>query len=888
VTRTPSWRRYLHFWRHDIDLDVDDELAFHLDMRARDFEARGMSADAARRAALARFGSVDRVGRQLRDHDRRQQRVRNRREAMRDVVQDLRYALRALRRAPGFAAVAVLTIALGIGATTAIFSVVNALILRPLPYRDADRIVMVWMDNTRMGIDKDIHSYPDFVDYRADSTALSGLAGFRYVAFNLTGSDAPQRVRGVATMASLFSVLGVPPALGRVYREEEEQDGRDGVVIVSHGFWTRALGADSAALGTTLQMNGRPHTVIGVMPADFTFPDRDTDLWVPLVVPPQLQSARGTFWLRAIGRLAPGVSREQAQAALATVASRLARDYPQLDGYGVNVTSLPDEIVGGTVRTALWVMFGAVAAVLLIACANVANLLLSRAATREREIGVRVALGASRSRLVHQLLTESVLLAIVGGGAGIALAWAGLRALRRLAPADLPRIEQIAIDPTVLAFTLVLSVVTGVLFGLVPALQGARASLSDVLREGGGRGGTTGRQGLRLRRSLIGAQVALVVVLLTGAGLMIRSVIEMQRVDLGFRPDHLLTMRLQLPASRYDSAAKISAFYDELLERTRALPLVQGAAAITDIFLSETPNSTGFAIEGVPLPPAAERVEVPVDVVTPDYFQVMGIPLLQGRTFGPQDDSNAPQVVMINSAMARRYWPDGDAIGKRFSYGGDGDDAQWMTIVGVVGDMRRTGFDRAVRYETFLPFSQNQARSLTLVVRTTGTPSAISGSVREVVQSIDRDQPVFAVETMDRTLAGMVAERRFSMVLLGTFAALALVLAVVGIYGVTAYLVAQRAREIGVRIALGAEPRSVVRMVVRQGMTVAAIGLAAGVVGALVLTRLMTGLLYGVSATDATTFVAVTGVLLLVTVVANYLPARRAARADPVVALRAE
>jgi putative ABC transport system permease protein len=880
------WRRYGRIRGPNIDADVDDELAFHLAMRRRDYESRGLSADDAVRAAATRFGDVARIGGALRAHDHRRQQVHQRREVMGDLAQDLKYGLRALRRAPGFTVVAILTIALGIGATTAIFSVINAVVLRPLPYLEADRVVMIWMDNTRQAIEKDIHSYPNFADYRSQNTVMSEMAGFTNANFNVTGNGDPQRIRGAAATADLFRVLRASPLIGRVFTAEEEEQGSDAVVVLSHGFWERAFGGDAGVVGTTVQLNGRARTVIGVMPPDFAFPATDTDVWVPLAIGTQTREQRNSFFLSAIGRLRPGVSLERARSDFATIARRIEQEYPSQQGYGANLVALPDEIVGGTVRTALWIMLGAVVAVLLIACANVANLLLSRAATREREIGVRVALGAGRTRVVRQLLTESAMLGLIGGTVGIIIAWGGLRVLTSLAPADLPRLDQVSLDPMMLSFALVLSIVTGLAFGVVPALQSSRTAVFAALREGG-RGGTAGRQGQRLRRVLIGAQLTLVVVLLTGAGLMIRSFIELQRVDLGFRSGNLLTMRLQPSPARYDSAASVRAFYGELLERTRGIPGVQDAAAITDIFLSQTPNSTGFVIEGRPLVPDAERVETPFDAVTPNYFQVMGIPIVSGRAFTDQDRVGSPEVAIVNEAMARRFWPDEEAVGKRFKFGDDpDDDTPWFTIVGVEGDRRRTGFDLPVRYETFLPHAAFTARTMTLVVRTAGDPAAMAGPVRQVVRGIDAEQPVYAVATMDEMISGMMAQRRFSMTLIAAFASLALVLALVGVYGVTSYLVAQRTREIGLRLALGADPRSVVGMVVRQGMTVAAVALTLGVGAALALTRLMAGLLYGVSSTDLITFGAVVLLITAVTAIANWLPARRAARVDLSVALR--
>ena len=888
--KPPSWRRYLRFWGPNVDADVDDELRFHLDMRARDYETRGLPADEARRAASERFGDVHGIGGALRAHDRRRERGVQRREYMSDLTTDLRYGIRAFARAPGFTTVALLTLALGIGATTAIFSVINAVILRPLPYPDADRLVQVWMDNRRMGLHEDLHSYPNYADLRDQNQVFTGMATYYTSGFNVTAgcseSDCePQRVATLFSSADLANVLRVAPAMGRTFTAEEDAPGRDAVVLISHGLWARMFASDRSVLGKTIRLNGRERTVIGVMPPGFAFPNRDTELWVPIALPDDFKQARGSFSLYSVARLKDGIELERAVADMNAISRRLEQQYPGNQGFGVFLRSLPEQVVGRTLRTSLWVMMAAVAAVLLIACANVANLMLSRAAVREREISVRVALGAARTRLVRQLLTESVLLSVLGAALGTALAWGGLRILVGLAPDDIPRLDEIRIDLAVLGVTLALALVTGIVFGLAPALQSSRVAVGGGLRDAI-RGGTGGRRAQRLRRTLVAAQIALVVILLTGAGLLIRSFLHLQRVDLGFQPNNLLTMRYALPGAKYPTPQARSAFHGSVLERVQQIPGVEGAAFISDIFLSATPASTTIRIEGRELSPEDENVEVPLDAVSPDYFKVMGIPLLRGRTFTAADNLDAPQVVLINESMARHFWPNDDPVGKRFRYGGDESTAPLMTVVGIVTDMRRTGFDAPVRYETFRPHTQRVVGSLTLVVRTKGEPLGMVPPVRAQIRSVDPDQPVFEIASMDQLLGSMVAQRRFSMTLLGTFAALALALGVVGVYGVTSYLVAQRTREVGVRLALGAQPSQVVGMVVRQGMAVAAVGLLVGLIGAVVAGRFMTGLLYGVSPFDLATLGAVTAVIALATLTANWVPALRAAHVDPLTALR--
>jgi predicted permease len=803
---------------------------------------------------------------------------------------DIRYALRNIATKPLFYAVVILTLALGIGANAAIFTVVNGVLLQPLPYPHPERLMMVWTHNPRQGFDKDVGTYPNFEDWRRASQSFGRMSGYFGASVTLTGSGEPAQIRGARVTHEFFETMGVVPLQGRAFSSANGQAGGERVVIVAHGLWTRRFGADASIIGRRIALNGVPYEVIGVMPASFKHP-ADAELWMPLAPVGQFQElfgTRGSYWLTIVGRLKPGVTRVAAQSEMDAIAARLEKEYASNAGIGIRLVPMHEELVGD-VKRPLLILLGAVCFVLLIACANVANLLLTRAASRQRELAIRAALGADRGRLVRQLLTESVVLGLLGGAAGLLLATLSTDLLQALAPAELPRLSDIAIDRQVLAYAAGASVFTSLLFGLVPALHASRRDSGGHLKEGG-RTGTDGRGGGRVRAALAVGELAIALVLLVGAGLLIRSFIALNSEDPGFATRGVLALRLNLPPATYGEPARISGFYEQLVERLDGLPGVESAAAGSSLLLSRLPSSASINIEGrPPLPANARNIPVPYDSVTPEFFSTLQIPLRRGRMFTRADGPQSQPVVMVNEAFVRRFFPGEDPLGRRVTFGEPSrPDTRWQTIVGVVADTKRGGFEREPWAETYFPMGQSPDPRAFVLLRTNGDPVTLVAAAQAAVWSIDRNQAIASIRTVPELLAQREVNRRFTTLLLGVFASVAVVLAIIGTYGVIAHATAQRTQEIGIRIALGADRRMILRMVLIGGLRIAASGLAIGVFGALALTHVLSGLLFGVSARDPLTFVVVPGALLVVALAACWIPARRAMQVEPVIALRGD
>jgi putative ABC transport system permease protein len=801
------------------------------------------------------------------------------------LMHDVRYAFRRLLRSPGFSLVAVLTLALGIGANSAIFSVVHGVLLRPLPFDAADRLMLLYTgypnDEGRYHI-----SAPDFMSIHDGARSFSAVAGAAWGRETLTGDDEPITVQAAAVTERFFEVLGVTPLLGRTFAPEENRPGADGVALLTHAHWRLQHGSDPAVIGRTLMLNGVPREVIGVLPEEVAFPGQ-RDVYYPLAYDETFSSTtaqgRRSEFLRVVARLAPGVTPEAAATELRAITERLRIEFPETNSANVSLGSIPlREHLLGSARRPLLILLGAVGLVLLIACVNVANLLLARAAAREGEIAVRTALGAGRGRLVRQLLTESMLLGLMGGAAGLALAVVGTQALVAARPDGIPRLDAVGVSGTVVAFTFVVALGTGLLFGLLPATHATGTQLSGSIR-GGGRGGTAGRATHRLRRSLIVAEMALAVMLLVGAALLLRSFQQITAVDPGFRSDGLVTFRISLPLAGYPGAPEIRNLYPQLLERVAALPGVESVAAGTVVPMSGSGDILGFDIENRE-PRPGFVVDASAVSVTPDFFQTLGVPLRAGRFPDSRDVVGAPEVIVVNDAFVRRYFSGEDPLGRRISLGGD----EWIEIVGVVGDLPQGSPADGTRPALYAPLEQFTTRTFDVVVRVAGDPLALAGAFRREVSILDPQLPVQQITTGEQLVAAAVAQPRFYTTLLTLFALIALTLAAIGIYGVMSFLVTQRTREIGVRVALGAAPGQVRSLIVKGTLSLALLGVGVGVVGALLGSRLLAGLLFGVGSLDAVAFIGAGGMLLSAAALAGYLPARAATRVDPASALRNE
>ncbi|MFP5264165.1 MAG: ADOP family duplicated permease [Blastocatellia bacterium] len=869
--RFPLWRS---------DKDLDEEIQTHLKMAMRDRMERGETAEQAKDSALREFGNVVLIKEVTRDMWGW--------TSLEQLAQDLRFGLRMLAKRPGFALVAIITLALGIGANTAIFSVVNTVLLRPLPYKDADRLVAVWEDGSEQGFPRNSTTPANFIDWRDQNQVFEGMAALGRQSFNLTGAGEPEKIDGRRVSANLFDLLGVEAHLGRGFLPEEDQPGANRVVVLSYGLWQRRFGSDAGIIGKALNLNGESYAVVGVMPPRFQFPSREDEMWVPMAFGSREAVNRGRHFLEVIARTKSGITLQQVQAEMNTIAARLQQQYPDINNStGCVVVSLHEQVVGD-IKTALLVLLGAVGLVLLIACANVANLLLARAAVRQKEIAIRVALGAGHVRLIRQFLTESILLSVLGGGAGLLMALWGISLLKAFIPENISQVQAVAVDARVLVFTLLVSLLTGLIFGLAPMTQASKVDLNETLKEGG-RDSAAGSRGNRIRSLLVITEVAVSLILLVGAGLLINSFMRLSHIDPGFRASNLLTMRIMLPPLKYPDHARRSAFYTDLIRRVEALPGVRSAAVTNWIPLVLQGDTVGITIEGRPDPGPAERPDVVTRVVSPHYFTTMGIELLQGQEFGEQSRINSRPVIVISETMARRLWPGENPIGKRVTPGRADNPDDWCEIIGVVKDVRQFQLDADPKPQMYFTYEQAGFFAPNhLVVRTNVEPQSLAATVRATVWEIDKDQPVSNISTMEDILSESVARQRFSTLLLGIFAAVALILAAVGIYGVMSYSVAQRTREIGIRMALGAQTSDVLKLVIVQGMKLALSGVTVGLIGAYALTRLMQSLLFGVSATDPLTFVLIAFLLAGVALLACYIPARRAVKVDQIIALRYE
>jgi len=860
--------------RKRADGELDGELCFHLEAQIAENLRRGLPRAEAERIARVQLGG--------------EQQVKEAAREMRFATwleifwQDIRFGARMLAKSPAFTAVAVITLALGIGANTAMFSVVYGVLLKPLPFERPQELVRVRESNPTRGFPDFSVTPPAFVDWRQMNRSFVDLAATYDTAFNRTGAGQPEHLEGMRVSASLFHLLGVQPLAGRLFVTEEEEIGKHFVALISESYWSRHFGGDPKAVGSTILLDGQAHTIIGVVPAVQAFPRSNTDVWAPLAFDPRqlAEAARGGHYLNVVGRLKPGVSREQSEADLKNIAAQLEKLHPKAQGWTVRTEGLHESAVG-RVQTPLLVLLGAVAFVLLIACANVANLMLVRGAARQRELAIQSALGATRGRLARRLLTESVLLAMAGAAAGIALAGWGVGLLRTLGPrVNLPRASSIHVDGTVLLFTTTIAVLTGLLFGAMPAAHFSRARISDALQEGARALGGRARQ--RWRGGLVLVQMSLALVLLVGAGLLLRSFAALREVNPGFDPNGVLTMRIALSdARRYPTQAAVTQFYAATLQKLRAAPGVETAAMATLLPLSDDDEYRSVRKAGEE--PRTDAPSVSYSIVTPDYFRAMRIPMVRGRAFTESDTASTPRVAIINQTFAQRFYPGQNPLGQRIFFGSDPVPRE---IVGVAGDVKRDGLDRAVDDQGYEPALQEPPDMMTLVLRTAGDPGSLTTAAQQAVWSVDPDLPISGVATLRDMVSGTLTEPVFRMTLLGTFAAMALALAAVGLYGVMAYGVQQRTQEIGLRMALGASPGEILGMVLRQSAQLIVVGIGIGLAGALALTKFLASLLFTVTPHDPATFLLFPLVLAAVAMLASWIPAWRASRVDPLVALR--
>ncbi|MFL5580049.1 MAG: ADOP family duplicated permease [Gemmatimonadaceae bacterium] len=888
---TPAWRRYLRFWGRDVRADVDEELQFHMEALEAEYRAAGLDPAAARAAARGRFGDYDRVAAACREIDQLMERDVKRADWWDALRQDVGFAFRSMRRTPGFTAVVLLTLMLGIGATTAIFTVVKGVLLEPLPYARPEQIVRVWQANTKTDQKKGTLSQNDVEDWLASDAVKRTVSALGFYWYNeggtgvdLTGRGDPARLDAAAVSPGFFPALGVQARLGRTLRPEENVAGNDRVVVLSEGAWRRRFGADPRVIGQAVTINGLPQTIVGVMPASFAFPSPRVEVWRPLTQLTEDMSprVRPNRFLDVVARLAPGATADQARAAINGVARRLAEEHPETNAQfgAVTLESLQDAIVGSDVRAGLLVLLGAVAFVLLIACANISGLLLSRAAARERELAVRAALGAARARLLRQLVTESVVLALAGGLLGVLVAALGVRALAAASAGELPRLADVRMDTGVLLFAFGAALASGLLFGLWPALRLSSGALAPVLRSGGR--GVAGGQ--RARGLLVVVEVALAVMLVVGAGLMVRSLDRLAGIDPGFNANHVVAVSLTFPNARLEKFEEIAPYYAGLLERVQSVPGVVSVGGVKD--LPFRGKGEAWAVHA-PEHPVAKGSEVQANVlhIAGDYFQAMGTPLLRGRTFGPQDrDTSAAFGVVINQTLARKLWPGEEAVGKSVQVG----ERAKLPVFGVVADIRQAGLTAEPEPVMYVNALRNPRVRVSFVIRTAGDPTHVVNAVRRAIWSYEPTQTITSVTTLDDLLGETTARPRVITMLLTLFGALGLLVGALGLYGLLAFMVNGRRQEIGVRIALGARPANVFRYVVGQGASLAALGIVAGLAGALALGRVMEGVLYQVSARDPLTYIVVAAILGAVAILASAVPAMRAVRVDPAIALRAE